>query len=149
MLRESSDEKGQRKVKADTFFRTKRAYVLVAVCVCVGVLLLAVGGGKPSTNDTASVSEDAYVRALEEQVAQLCTSVEGVGRCRVMITLARGELTEYEGSRVSAVRPPRVQGVTVICSGGGNAQVQKQLCDMLGALFDIGAHRVVILPLKK
>lgn len=131
------------------FFKTYRGYVLAALCVGVGLLLLLFFGGRETTADTSSTDADTYAEALEKSVSELCASVEGVGRCRVMITFCHGEQTVYDGSKVSTVCPPKVQGVTVVCTGGNDPAVRQRLCDMLGALFDIGSHRVVVLPLKK
>ncbi len=143
----------QRKDGRGTWHRF-RTYVPVAICLVLGVFLLALSGTEScriSSEDTAALAKEqnTYEASLEERIEALCSSVEGVGVCRVMITFESGERTVYDGSKVSAVCPAQVQGVTVVCDGGNDPVVCRRLSDMLSALFGIGTHRVVILPLKK
>ena len=94
------------------------------------------------------ISLDEYKERIESEVASLCSSVEGVGRCRVFITFERGEQTVYKGSAVLETKPPRVQGVTVVCRGAESDNIKSQLTEMMCALFDVGSNRVAILKLN-
>ena len=89
-----------------------------------------------------------YKERTEGELESLCHSVSGVGRCRVYLTLARGEKNSYKGSTVIETKPPEVLGVTVICDGGDKDSVRLALVDMLTALFNIGSNRVAILKLN-
>ena len=66
-----------------------------------------------------------------------------------MITFERGEERTYKGSQIIETKPPRVLGVSVLCEGGASDRVRAEITEMLCALFDIGANRVSVLPLKK
>ena len=45
---------------------------------------------------------------------------------------------------VSSVKLPKVQGVAVICDGGDNPTVQKNISDAVSALLNIGASQISI-----
>ncbi len=123
----------------------------VAVLLSVGVLLILMSGlfGRGGTADDGGVmSLDEYREHLESEIASICSDVEGVGKCRVYITLERGEQNTYKGSSVIETKPPRVLGVTVVCRGADSQAVKAELTEMLCALFDIGANRVAVLKLN-
>ena len=126
-------------------FQGKKKIALILLLVSIGLMLIAISsidsGGEV---DSSNLSE--YKEALEKRLEKLCSEVDGVGRCTVMVTFSRGEENTYKGSQLTESKPPRVLGVTVVCDGGDSAQVKARLSQMLCALFDIGANRVAVLP---
>ncbi len=120
--------------------------ILLAVTLGLALVLIFAGSGEKSDGDAMTLDE--YRLRLEDEVASLCSDIEGVGKCRVYITLERGEQNIYKGSSVIETKPPRVLGVTVICRGADSTEVRSELTDMLSALFDIGANRVAVLKLN-
>ena len=130
------------------FLRKRGGIWRVAIVLLVGVLLLIFGGG--SENDSAlELGElDAYGRALEERVAELCSSLDGVGEACVMITFSSGEQTVYEGGRAVGKKPPEVMAVTVLCEGARNGEVVARLTEMLSSAFGIGTHRIKIMKIS-
>jgi len=120
-------------------------YILIAL---IGIVFVLISGGVSATEADASLGSEEYRAMLEEKVAKLCSSVEGVGKCKVFITFKRGEQNTYKGSNLVESRPPEVLGVTVVCSGGDSERVKGELSDMLSALFDIGYNRIAILKLN-
>ena len=130
--------------------KPKKGVILAALCLAVGVLLLAFSGGgeKAAQKSTEDDSLRSYIAALEEETASLCSSVRGVGKCRVMITLAAGEEVVYRGGTKIGSTPPRVQSVTLVCDGGDSDRVRRGVSAMLSSLFDIGENRVTVLKLK-
>jgi stage III sporulation protein AG len=61
-----------------------------------------------------------------------------------VITLAEGERKEYSGSKLLSTEMPRVEGVAVVCAGGGDPNVRAELTELLTSLLGIGSHRVHI-----
>ena len=86
---------------------------------------------------------------LEGELVDMCEQVSGVGKCKVMITFERGAENVYKGSQLTESSPPKVLGVSVICTGGASESVKAELTGMICALFSIGANRVAILPMEK
>lgn len=130
-----------------TFFKGKKRLTFILILLSVGLLLVALSSvNKTEVTDSADLSE--YKEELEERLERLCSEVDGVGRCTVMVTFSRGEENTYKGSKLTESRPPEVLGVTVVCDGGDNATVRARLTEMLSALFGIGSNRIAVLPSK-
>ena len=98
---------------------------LVALLLAtVGVLLLLQGGTEKNVRSAE----------LETELAELCSSADGVGECRVMITY--GEDGE-------------VFAVAVLCSGAESARVRSEVKELVGSLFGIGANRISVMKLEE
>ncbi len=123
----------------------------VALIAAFGILLILAsshGEKEASHTQTEKISLEEYKSDMENEISALCSSVSGVGKCRVFITFERGEETVYKGSSVVETRPPKVKGVMIACRGAESDGVRNQLTDMMTALFDIGSNRVAILKLN-
>ena len=135
-----------------TFFKENKRARLYILLLFFGVLILffafSLGRSQEKGEADSEYSLDEYARELEERVASLCSSVEGVGKCKVYLTFQRGEQSSYKGSALIETKPPQVLGVTVICRGGDSLEVRRALTEMLTALFNIGTNRVAILKLN-
>ena len=121
-------------------------YFLVLV---IGLLFLLISSGLSGGESSGGgMSESDYKEKLEDEIENLCSSVRGVGKCKVFITLKRGVQNTYKGSNLIESRPPEVLGVTVVCRGADSDAVREELSEMLSALFDIGYNRIAILKLN-
>lgn len=137
--------------KIKSAIKNRRALVFILAMVALGVLLLCIpsGEGNASRSETTTGEElSEYKVRLESELADTCSSVSGVGRCRIMITFERGAENVYKGSQLVESTPPRVSGVTVVCEGGANATVRGTLTEMISALFGIGKNRIAVLELE-
>ena len=59
--------------------------------------------------------------------------------------------TDSEGNKIPYVVKqiePQIQGITVVAQGGGNAVIQKNISDVLEALFHIEAHKIKVVKMK-
>lgn len=130
-----------------TFFKGKKKMALILILVSLGLMLVALSSAT-SADPAEQGSLSEYKEELEKRLEKLCSEVDGVGRCTVMVTFSRGEENTYKGSQLTESKPPRVLGVTVVCDGGESSAVRARLSQMLCALFDIGANRVAVLPSK-
>ena len=127
----------------------KKTVAIVALFVLGAILLLlSASGGEKSAEKESGDSLTEYKALLEEELAQLCSSVEGVGRCTVTVSFERGEEKLYKGSNLIETKPPRVMGITVVCRGADSDSVRANLTAMLSSLFDIGTNRVSVLKLN-
>ena len=71
-----------------------RGLLLVGIVAALGIALIIVSGAGGLENKSESVTEqssyddaDAYARALEQRIAELCSSVRGAGDVKVMVSL--------------------------------------------------------------
>ena len=128
------------------FSGNKKAFIILGALI-IGILLLLPSSSlfKEEAAAPESTELSEYKAALEKELAEVCSSVKGVGRCRVIVTFSRGEELIYKGSTLIESRPPVVMGVTVVCKGADSDTVRSELVGMMTSLFDIGANRVSIL----
>lgn len=62
----------------------------------------------------------------------------------VYVTASSGEKTPY----VTKTLEPEVEGVTVAAQGGGNGVIQKNITEVIQALFDIEPHKIKVVKMK-
>lgn len=127
------------------------------------------------TVDNANVSESLqmYRERMEEELVRLLEQVQGVGRASVMITVqasnekvtlkdntnqenkTQEETVLIEDSErnsspyVIQEREPELEGVAVVCEGGGNAEVKREIIEAVGALFHIESHKIKVMKSKE
>ena len=104
---------------------------------------------------------------LEEKVKNLCSTVDGVGSVSVIVTLEGGFSSEYAveykdgneeyviiggGSSQNGLfltrNTPKIAGVGVVCHGGMNPSVQRELTALLSAALDLPSNRIYITAAK-
>ena len=158
--------------------KDKKLRVLMTVGL-VGILLIALSEwlprretkeqGQSLTADTVSAAQ--VESALEERISALIRRVEGVGDCRVMVTLESGSRFVYAADRtynnaagtdsgsektllvqtddgpvgllVTEIQPS-VKGVAVVCDGGGDPAVCRQITGLVSAAFNISSGRICV-----
>lgn len=155
----------------------QRATLLVVAGVAGMLLLAATEWlPKPEQAEQETVAEEAapqssadYARELEKRLQELIAAVEGAGDTRVMVTLATGENTRYAtdvrtqadsyteehvllqgGSPpalVETVATPEVQGVAVLCEGGGEALVQSRITEIVRVLTGVNTNHITVTKL--
>lgn len=153
--------------------KTMRLLLWVGVA---GILLIGLSELFPSCSQAepsvVSLTEHQVEQALEQRITDLLRQVEGVGVCRVMVTLESDARTVYAADTVSstgadgsvsysedyltvetATGPvgllitrlqPTVKGVAVVCAGGGNAAVQQRVMQVVTTAFHISQRRVCV-----
>lgn len=156
--------------------KKKTVNLLVCLGVA-GMILLAVSEWLPSdgqsssvkTSDSAENLSQEYAAQLEEQLCDLLGRVDGAGAVKVMITLQSGSETVYakdthseqDGSYeeepsipsgsaqalVESVQYPAVEGVAVVCEGGGNASVAEHITEIVAALTGIGTNHISVIKM--
>ena len=90
----------------------------------------------PSTMDTAKETDSTggsrdVINSRQEETT-------------VYVTDSAGNKTPY----VSKIREPSIEGVTVVAQGGGNAVIQKNITEVIQALFGIEAHKIKVVKMK-
>ncbi len=125
------------------------------------------------TGGTVSVAQ--VENALEQRITALIREVDGVGDCLVMVTLESGSRFVYAadqthsdaaGSTGSSEKTllvetdsgpvgllvteiqPSVKGVAIVCDGGGDPAVCRQVTGLVSAAFNISSGRVCVAKQK-
>lgn len=96
----------------------RRWQIIVPIFVGVVILLISSAAFNPHEDNEA------------EEIEKICSTVEGVGKCSVMLAYAP------DGETVVAV--------AVICDGGDSITVRHRLTELLSSFYGIGYHRISI-----
>lgn len=141
----------------------------------VGILLIGLSEVLPRREkttadvaDTVALTPAQVEAALEERIGALLASVEGVGECRVMVTLESTAQAVYaastaaDGSGTSSQEvlvvatdegpaglllttlQPAVRGVAVVCAGGADPAVCRRVVQVVSTAFHISERRVCV-----
>lgn len=155
----------------------RKVFILLAV---LGVALVLLSGslssGSTSKSETTTARDyDAYVADLEGRLQKTVASMDGVGSCKVMITLEKSGENVYatnseskrdadsgsskedyvlydqdsgESPLLLSAYLPNVQGVAVVCTGGDDPAVREKITATVASLFGIPTNRISVSKLK-
>lgn len=159
---------------------SKKIKIIVAVGL-IGIILIFAsdifaGSSENSSSDKSEkISYEQYTQQLENKLTDVISSIDGVGDCRVMITLENSTESVYatdvetksddsstnqkdeyviydsqDGETPVLIKEylPKVQGVTVVCTGGENIAVKERIIESVTSLFNIPANRVSVAKIK-
>lgn len=158
----------------------RKIKIIVAIGL-IGIILIFASEFFSSDKTSSNIDEnqtfdyEQYTLMLEERLEDIISSIDGVGECKIMITLEntnesvyatdneiksdnnslnqKDEYVLYEtdgGETPVLIKEymPKVQGVTVICDGGDNKQIQEKIIKSVTALFNISTSRVSVSKIK-
>ncbi len=136
-------------------------------------------GGESGEKEPAAVETDVMVQQnryreqMKQELIELLRRVEGVGSVEVMLTLKatnekvtlkdnsdRGNGTEEQtvliedsernsSPYVIQEKEPELEGVVIVCDGGADAGVKREITEAVGALFQIESHKIKIMKSKE
>ena len=152
----------------------KLAVALFFVAIGVFLLLFGNRVGKDTASQGGDPSSEAFTYTVEEYRAELearmeaiCSQVTGVGEVEVVVMLdggfsyvyatdkktnSSGESLSYvtvgSGDRESLVylteKAPAIVGIGVVCAGGMDPTVRREVTSLLSAVFGIGSNKIYV-----
>lgn len=154
---------------------------IIIVIGFVGILLILLSELVPSASSNTSTKStqtdyDEYVTSLENKTADLISSIDGVGRCKVMITLEqsdenvfakntdesnssgsyskKSEYVLYEDNNNDTpilVKQyfPKVKGVAVVCTGGDDVVIREKIISSISSLFGISGTKISVSKINR
>jgi stage III sporulation protein AG len=157
--------------------RERRRSLWILGGAFLGILLLLLGGGalfseKKEETEVAPYrpEEDEvvlYQTYLEERVRALCRSVRGTGNVTAVVSLSGSFSSVYAtewkdgneeyvilGSGSSAApiyltrATPEIVGIGIVCDGGADAAVRRELTELLSATFHLSSNRIYVTAAK-
>lgn len=156
----------------ETVVAAVKKYQYVLLVLLVGILLLAWPSGGDRTSQTAAATEgDELVfdlPALEEELAQTLSQIDGVGKADVVLTLSDGgrkilaqdesigetskETTTVIISNGSSQQStvtveliyPTFQGALIVCDGGSSSAVRLAVVQAVGALTGLKTSQISV-----
>ena len=151
----------------------KLAVAVIAALLGVVLLILGSRSGEendtamPASPGTSTPSADEYRQGLESRMEALCGCIEGVGTVKVEVMLeggfeyvyatdkkvtSGGESTSFvvvgSGNDASLIylseKPPAILGIGVVCTGGGDPAVKREITALLSATFGVGSNKIYV-----
>lgn len=132
---------------------------LLYLLLAAGVLFLLLGSILPAKKEEGSLDVEKYKASLTDEVAALCGHVAGAGEVRLVIHFKGTEEYVYATDNSHSgkeyvytsgnglllrVDYPAVDGVSVLCEGGDDPAVRREMTDLLSSLLGIGTNRIHI-----
>ena len=155
----------------------KERYIVIACVLGVALILLSELVPSSSTkNADDSMDYQEYIVSLEEKTQDIISSIDGVGKCKVMITLCetaesfyasnieentdsghiskKNEYVFYEDNNNDSpvlIKQtfPKVMGVAVVCQGGDNAFVKERVISAVSSLFGISSAKISVSKISR
>ena len=150
------------------------AYKYVILAVLLGVVLLLLPDGKAVDEENASHLVDFDRAAVQREMEDILSAIDGAGRLRLMLTVrGAGELelaqdralTQKDGAGeysdktetvvlgsgsgaevvVTQSRYPDFVGALVVCEGGGCAAVRLEITQALCALTGLPSDKISVI----
>lgn len=154
---------------------------LIVFAGIIGIVLILAselipGSASAGKTKTEEFNYYTYIESLEQKTQDIVSSISGVGRCEVMITISdtdenvfaknidensddssysrKSEYVFYEADSGDAPvlikqRLPRVQGVLIVCEGGDNVVVREAVISSVTSLFNISSGKVSVSKISK
>lgn len=171
------DNKIMDKIKNAYVSLGRKRYILIIGFV--GIILILLSDMIPassSKNDTKNVDYQTYIQQLEKETKNIISSIDGVGECKVMLTLCETDENVYgkntdESTNNGSIstkneyifyeennedKPvlikqyfPKVMGVVIVCQGGDRNDVKEQIINAVSSLFDISSNKISVSKLNK
>ena len=150
-----------------------KEYKYVALILAIGLLLMLL---PEKQKQEAVPTADPVSETAEDRLEEILSQIQGVGKVRVLLTVARGEQTIYvydldtsqsEGSGserqeaviitdtersqqglVAQILPPVYQGAVVVCQGGDLPGVQLAVVEAVCDATGLSADKISVLKMK-
>ena len=139
----------------DTYMDESMEYCLALEARIEELLSTMDGVGNVQAMVTVSASKEMIVEKDEPISRSTVTETDASGGSRSTNESSYEYETIYEtdseGNKIPYVvkqMEPEIQGITVVAQGGGNALVQKNISDVLEALFHLDAHKIKVVKMK-
>lgn len=155
-----------------------KAAMAVGVLAIVLILISDLSGGKDKksemSKENVSVAfgySDVYADSMDTKLCEILTSIEGVGKAQVMLTVSSTEEYVYaetvkrgtsqaensyviidKGSQkealVKKVNNPTIKGVVIVCEGGDDPRVCEKIYKAVSTALDISTSKIYVAEMK-
>lgn len=128
------------------WLKSEKGSKLIVILGLLGMGFILLSQFWPDGDDAAAANaEVSYADDLEARLTELVSAVDGVGDCRVMITLESGTEYVYTSPTVLVTEIlPKIRGVVVVCDGGNDAAVCERVTEVVTTALNIPQRRVCV-----
>lgn len=155
--------------RAAGFLRKYRYPLLVLV---IGIVLMMLPKMDWDRSAAPSTQPETTQVPLSQQLEQILSSIQGVGKVRVLLTVSAGETIVYQtdsdsGSTqvrketviitdsdrnqqalIQQVLPESYRGAIIVCQGGDSAAVKLAVVEAVSRATGLGADQISVLKMK-
>lgn len=154
-----------------------KVFVLLGV-LGIGLIVLSdviPAKSEKQTDSSSDQNYSDYIEATEKRTENIISSIDGVGKCKVMITISDTNESVYaknkeesggngnysntdeyvlydgaDGDTPVLIKQyfPKIQGVVVVCDGGDNKVVREKIIAGISSLFDVPANKITVSKIK-
>lgn len=140
----------------------KHRYALLILLL--GVVLMLIPTSKSNDEAPAQEPDLQETADLGQELEQILSAIDGVGKVQVLLTVNSGPVTVYrtdEDGTVIVTDDNRAQngliehteaesyrGAVVVCQGADRAQVRLSVIEAVSKATGLGADRIVVLKMK-
>lgn len=150
-------------------FLRKNRVILLALLMGILLMLLP---DKKETEVIVQEPKEAQEQALQEELEEILSLIQGAGDVRVLLTQAEGGETIYQtnesgssdslrretvlvtnGAReesglIRQVKPPKYQGAVILSQGAESAAVRLAIVEAVKSATGLAADRIAVLKMK-
>ncbi|GHU56874.1 hypothetical protein FACS1894132_14530 [Clostridia bacterium] len=128
------------------FLKSAKGIKIIIIAAFIGMCLIFMSTIIPKSRAEPTVDLKAYAEnyriQLEENLAEMLEKTEGVGNCKVLLTIAATE--ENISNKSSKIIMPPINGAYIICDGGSSPIVKEQIVYAVSSLLNIPSNRVYV-----
>lgn len=148
---------------------------LLAAIGIMSVLIIMLSEFMPTADKNTTADDDTayaqYVQKLENQTEDILSSISGVGKCKVMLTLKNSnenvyaqnsdtnsgdssysETKEYifrdsgSGNEPVVIKKyyPQVQGAVIVCEGADDVYIREVVINSVASLYNISTSKITV-----
>lgn len=143
-------------------------YGYILLILIVGVILMLFPNGQSGEKPIQMLPADEEMVTLQDQLSRILSQVEGAGEVRVLLTIAKGEMTHFQTDQTSSgtdtviltdagrnqvglihqVDPPIYLGAVVLCQGADHAAVKLAVVQAVSNATGLKYDRITVLKMK-
>ncbi len=151
--------------------KEKRPILIAFVGIALMAFILFTDFSPPKKSEPESDSYNNiytdFAAETEKKLCDIVSSIDGAGRCKVMVTIEsgeeniyaeniKGEESEYvvietnsdEGGLLLKVIRPKIRGVAIVCDGGDKFTVKNSIIETVCAALGIRSTRVSVTKME-
>lgn len=171
------------KEKLSAVLNSDKKVKIFAIIGIIGIVLILLSEAVPhntakssNNNQLKEISYSDYIASLEKDTQNIIGSINGVGKCKVMLTLKDTNESVYaknsneknddssysksyeyvlydgqDGETPVLIKQyfPQIQGVVVVCEGADNTVVRENVINSVSSLFNIPTSRISVSKIKQ
>jgi stage III sporulation protein AG len=144
-----------------------KEYKYVALVLAIGILLMLLPEKQPELTDVPTAKKNTL--SQEERLEEILSQIQGVGKVRVLLSIAGGEenifvfdedssgsrevvvITDSQRNQTGLVRqilPPTYLGAVIVCQGGDQASVRLNIAEAVCDATGLSADKITVLKMK-